>query len=173
MYRSRQRELCRHALLRVPADRKTFTARIEPARMGSGGAMVTIPFDVREVYGTGGQVKVKASFDGEPYRGSIAPRGGGRHVLGIPKTIRATIGKDVGDRVKVVVDRDAEPRTVETPKDLAAALRKSRPARDRFEKMSYTHRKEYVRWIEEAKKPDTRARRVEKAVAMLSEGKTL
>jgi len=141
--------------------------------MGKGGALVVIPFDVREVYGTGGQVKVKATFDGESYRGSLAPMGGGRHVLGVRKAIRAAIGKDVGDRVEVVIERDTEPRSVETPKDLAAVLRKSKPARDRFEKLSYTHRKEYVRWIEEAKKPETRARRVEKAVAMLSEGKTL
>jgi bacteriocin resistance YdeI/OmpD-like protein/uncharacterized protein DUF1905 len=130
-----------------------------------------IPFDVRETYGTGGQVKVKASFDGEPYRGSIAPMGGGRHVIGIAKAIRAAIGKDVGDRVKVVVEPDTDPRTVEVPPDLAAAFRKSPAAKRAFEKLSYTHRKEYVRWIEEAKKPETRERRVQKTLEMLREGK--
>lgn len=155
----------------MATDRKSFTATIEEGR--GGGALVPIPFDVRATYGTGGQVKVKATFDGEAYRGSIAPIGGGRHVLGISKAIRAAIGKDVGDRVKVVVELDTQPRTVEVPKDLAAALKGSRAARERFDKLSFTHRKEYVRWIEEAKKQETRERRVEKTVAMLTTGKTL
>lgn len=129
-----------------------------------------VPFDVREAYGTGGQVRVKASFDGEPYRGSIAPMGGGRHALGISKAIRAAIGKDVGDSVKVELERDSEPRTVETPPDLAAVLKRAPAAQREFDKLSYTHRKEYVRWIEEAKKPETRARRLEKTIEMLTPG---
>ena len=149
--------------------KRTFTATIEEAR--GGGALVAIPFDVREAYGTGGQVKVKATFDGEPYRGSIAPMGSGRHVLGVTKAIREAIGKGVGDRVKVVVEPDSEPRTVEVPKDLAAALRKSAAAEKSFDELSYTHRKEYVRWVEEAKKPETRARRVAQTIEMLTEGK--
>ena len=144
---------------------RTFQAVIEEGR--GGGAFVVIPFDVREAYGTGGLVKVKASFDGEPYRGSIAPMGGGRHVLGIAKAIRAAIGKDVGDEVKVVVEADTEPRTVEVPPDLAAALQKAPAAKRAFEELSYTHRKEYVRSIEEAKKPETRERRVQKTLEML------
>jgi bifunctional DNA-binding transcriptional regulator/antitoxin component of YhaV-PrlF toxin-antitoxin module len=148
----------------------SFRAVIEEGR--GGGALVAIPFDVRETFGTSGQVKVVATFDGEPYRGSIAPMGGGRHVLGIQKGIRQKIGKDIGDRVEVVVQRDTEPRTVETPDDLAKVLKRAAVARQAYEKLSYTHRKEYVRWIEEANKPETRARRVEKAIAMLVEGKT-
>ena len=150
------------------AERRAFEAVIEEGRGGS--AHVAIPFDVRAVYGTGGQVKVKATFDGEPYRGSIAPMGGGRHVLGISKAIRAAIGKDVGDSVKVVLERDSEPRTVETPPDLAAVLKRAPAAQRAFDKLSFTHRKEYVRWIEEAKKPETRARRLEKTIEMLTPG---
>ena len=148
------------------AERRAFEAVIEEGR--GGGALVMVPFDVREAYGTGGQVKVKASFDGEPYRGSIAPMGGGRHALGISKAIRAAIGKDVGDSVKVVVERDNGPRTVETPADLAAVLKRAPAAQSAFDKLSYSHRKEYVRWIEEAKKPETRARRLEKTIEMLT-----
>ena len=153
-----------------PAAKHSFKAVIEEGR--GGGAFVAIPFDVRETFGTGGQVKIEATFDGEPYRGSIAPMGGGRHILGIQKAIRQKIGKDIGDRFEVVVQRDTEPRTVETPDDLAKALKRAPAARQAYEKLSYTHRKEYVRWVEEAKKPETRTRRVEKTLAMLVEGKT-
>src|SRR5687767_12233728 len=121
------------------AERRSFDAVIEEGR--GGGALVAIPFDVRALYGTAGQVKVKAYFDGEPYRGSIAPMGGGRHVLGIAKAIRAKIGKDVGDKVKVVLERDSEPRTVETPPDLAAVLKRAPAAQRAFDKLSFTHRK--------------------------------
>ena len=71
-----------------------FELEIESAR--GGGAFVRIPLDVRETFGTGGQVRVKAAFDGEPYRGSLAPMGDGVHVLGIRKAIRQHIGKDIG-----------------------------------------------------------------------------
>ncbi len=155
----------------MASERKTFRAEIEEGR--GGGAVISIPFDVRAVYGTGGQVKVKATFDGEPYRGSIAPMGGGRHAIGVSKAIRVAIGKEVGDTVKVTLERDTEPRTVEVPGDLVAALRKSKTARERFDKLSYTHRREYARWIEEAKKQETRERRVAKAIEMLSEGRTI
>jgi hypothetical protein len=129
---------------------------------------VEIPFDVREVYGTGGQVPVRATFDGETYRGSIAPMGGGRHVLGVTREIREAIGKDVGDSVHVVIERDTKPRTVPEPPDLTAALARSAGARDAFNGLSYTRRREYVRWIEEAKRPETRARRLQEVVERLT-----
>jgi uncharacterized protein YdeI (YjbR/CyaY-like superfamily) len=69
--------------------------------------------------------------------------------------------------VEVALDLDREPRTVEVPPPLAAALEKDSEARAAFEGLSYTHRNEYARWIAEAKGEETRARRVEKAVAML------
>jgi len=99
--------------------------------------------------------------------------GGGRHVLGISKAIRAAIGKDVGDRVKVVLERDTEPRTVTAPPDLETALKRVPAARRAFDGLSYTHRKEYVRWIEEAKKPPTRERRVQQTLERLVEGKAI
>lgn len=64
-----------------------------------GGALVEVPFPVKEVYGTGAQVKVRATFDGFEYRGLIAPMGGGLHILGVRKDVRAAIGKDIGESV--------------------------------------------------------------------------
>jgi hypothetical protein len=137
-----------------------------------GGAAVDVPFSVRDTFGTGGQVKVRATFDGHEYRGSLAPMGGGSHALGVTKEVRAAIGKDVGDVVDVVLERDTEERVVTVPAELAAALAGSATARQRFDTLSYTHRKEYAKWVAEAKKPETRERRARGAVEMLIEGKT-
>jgi Domain of unknown function (DUF1905)/Bacteriocin-protection, YdeI or OmpD-Associated len=137
-----------------------------------GGALVEIPFSVRDVYGTGGQVKVRATFDGHEYRGSIAPMGGGVHILGIRKDIRVAIGKDIGDTVSVTVERDTAPRTVTVPPELSSALSAHPDVAERFEAMSYTHRREFAEWVAEAKKQETRDRRATRAIEMIVEGKT-
>jgi len=144
---------------------QSFEATIQAS--WGGGAAVEVPFAVKDVYGTGGQVKVCATFDGHEYRGSISPMGGGRHMLGVRKDVRAAIGKDVGEVVKVTIRRDTEPRTVEVPPELRAVLEESPAAGTRFESLSYTHRKEYAVWISEGKKDETRSRRAAKAVKML------
>jgi bifunctional DNA-binding transcriptional regulator/antitoxin component of YhaV-PrlF toxin-antitoxin module len=144
-----------------------FRATIEPA---GGGAFVTIPFDVEEVFGKK-RVKVQATFDGVPYRGSIVRMGGPDHMLIVRKDIREAIGKKPGDEVEVTVTEDMEPRTVEVPQDLAAAMAGEPEAERFFFSLSYSHRREYVDWIEEAKRPDTRLRRIAKAVDMLREGR--
>ena len=97
-------------------NKQEFEAVIEKPPK-TPGAYIVIPFDVREVYGTKGRVQVKAAFDGHPYRGSLAPMGG-RHVLGVRKDIQQAIGKTHGNRVKVVIEQDTEPRVVTVPKDL-------------------------------------------------------
>jgi hypothetical protein len=142
-----------------------FDARIEEAR--GGGAFVVIPFDVQKEFGTKGRVAIVATFDGMPYRGSLAPMGG-RHVLGIAKAIREATGKNIGSRVHVTLEHDAEERTVEVPDDLRKALKTNAKARAAFEKHSYTRRKEMVRSLQEAKKPETRQRRLEKVLEDLS-----
>lgn len=147
-----------------------FNAEIVAGR--GGGALVEVPFSVREVYGTGGQVKVRATFDGHDYRGSIAPMGGGVHILGIRKDIRAAIGKDIGDSVEVTIVRDTEPRVVEVPPELAAAFEDAPDAAERYEALSYTHRKEYAQWVAEAKKQETKDRRAAKAIEMIRQGQT-
>lgn len=125
-----------------------------------GGVWVIVPFDVQEVYGTRGQVKIKATIDGVPYRGSIAPMGGGKHILGVKKEIREALGKTIGDTVHIVLEQDTEPRVVSIPADFQQALDKNPTAKDIFDKFAYTHRKEYVQWIESAKKPETRQQRI-------------
>ena len=141
--------------------KKEFTATIDDS--GRGGAFVKIPFDVEKTFGKK-RVMVKATFDGEPYRGSIVRMGAPCHILGIRKDIQLKIGKGIGDSVQVTVEEDTEPRVVEVPADLKKKLQ-SHPEEEKiFNKLSYTHQKEYVNWIEEAKKKETRQRRIEKTI---------
>jgi uncharacterized protein YdeI (YjbR/CyaY-like superfamily) len=90
-------------------------------------------------------------------------------MLPMLKAIRDQIGKGPGDTVSVVVERDESVRTVEVPPELQKLLKKEAllPV---FEKLSYTHRKEYCRWITEAKKEETRQARLAKAAVMLRDG---
>jgi uncharacterized protein YdeI (YjbR/CyaY-like superfamily) len=98
------------------------------------------------------------------------PTGDGGHVLGVTKALLAEAGIAQGDTVSVELARDDEPRTIEPPADLAAALAAAPEARSMFAGLSYTHRREYVRWIEEARRAETRTRRVGKAVELLRDG---
>jgi hypothetical protein len=146
----------------------TFTAKIESAPGGSG-AFVLFPYDVEKEFSTKGRIPVKATFDGVPYTGSLMKYGHPQHMLGILKSLREQLGKQPGDKVKVELWKDEQLRTIETPADFAALLKKEKllPV---FEKLSYTHRKEYVRWITEAKKEETRTNRLTKSIAMLRKG---
>jgi hypothetical protein len=145
---------------------KKFSAVLQDA--GGGGVYVNVPFDVEKVYGTKGQVKINATFEGVPYRGIISNMGTGGHCLIVLKSIRAKIGKQVGDNIKIELQRDTEARVVVVPPDFQKALNKNKAARAFFDKSSYTCRKEYVRWIEEAKRAETRLARIEKAVERLA-----
>lgn len=147
----------------------SFTATIHPSPAGSGGAYILFPYDVEKEFGTKGRVAVQATFDGIAYSGSLVKYDQPQHMLGVLKGLRAQMGKQPGDKVKVELWKDESVRTVETPADFAALLKKEKllPV---FEKLSYTHRKEYVRWITEAKKAETRGARMTKAVAMLRKG---
>lgn len=132
---------------------------------------VDFPYDVKELFGTRGNVKVKITYDGIPHRGLLTNMGGSCHFLGINKELRAKIGKAPGESVFITLQRDTEERIVEIPEDLAAAFAANPAAQARYDKLSYTHRKEYVRWITEAKRPETRTTRLSKTIEMLQAGK--
>lgn len=149
----------------------SFTAKIEKSDDGMDTAFITIPFNVEKTYGTKGQVKVKASFDGHPYRGVIANMGTGCHVIGIRKDIRAAIGKSVGDTINVEIEKDTEERIVDVPGDLKAALSKSKKAEAFYNTLSFTNRKEYATWVSSAKKTETREKRVAESIRKLLAGK--
>jgi hypothetical protein len=146
----------------------TFTAIIQNA--GGGGAFVEVPFDVEKAFGSK-RPKVKAMIEGVAYRGTLVRMGSESHLLLILKGIRGQVGKTFGDEINITVEADTEPREVEIPKDLLKELKKDKSAAVNFDKLAYTHQKEYVKWIEDAKKQETRHARVVKTIEMLKKGK--
>ena len=129
-----------------------------------------IPFDVEAAFGSK-RPKVKAMIEGVPYRGLLVRMGGPNHILIILKGIREQIGKTFGEEIKVSVEADIEERVIAVPAELKRAFKSDKNAKSTFEKLSYTHQKEYVKWIEEAKKAETRQSRVVKTVEMLKKSK--
>ena len=150
------------------AQKQTFTATIQNA--GGGGAFVEVPFDVEAAFGSK-RPRVKAMIEGVPYRGILTRMGTEYHMLIILKGIREQIGKSFGDEVTITVEPDSEPRVIEVPAELKKAFRTEKEAKAFFEKLSYTHQREYVMWINEAKREETRQNRIAKAIEMLKQGK--
>jgi hypothetical protein len=150
------------------SKKQSFTAVIQNA--GGGGAFVEVPFDVEKEYGSK-KPKVKAMIEGVPYRGTLVRMGTECHLLLILKGIREQIGKTFGDEITITVEPDTEPRVLEVPDDLTKALESDKEARAFFDKLSYTHQKEYVTWINGAKKEETRQNRLTKTIEMLKQGK--
>lgn len=150
------------------SKKHTFTAIIQNA--GGGGAFVEVPFDVEAAFGSK-KPKVVATIEGVPYRGMLVRMGTECHLLIILKGIREQIGKTFGDEIRITVEADTEPRVVEVPPELAKALKKEKAARAYFESLAYSHRREYVGYITEAKKEETRLRRVAQTIEMLKQGK--
>ena len=147
--------------------KQTFTATIKNA--GGGGAFVEVPFDVEEAFGSK-RPKVRAMIEGVPYRGILTRMGTDHHLLIILKAIRAKIGKTFGDEVTITVEPDTEPRMIEVPAELKKAFKTEKEAKTFFEKLSYTHQREYVMWINEAKREETRQNRIVKTIGMLKKG---
>jgi hypothetical protein len=144
------------------------------ARLQARGPAAAVILDDDQVATVGEGAKrfpVLATVNGYRWRTSVA-RMGGEFMLGLNREVRAGAGVAAGDEVDVTVELDLAPREVEVPAALASALAADRQAREAFERMAFTHRKEYARWVAEAKKEDTRQRRVEQALEMIRAGRT-
>lgn len=144
--------------------KQTITVKLEkhPTMEATG---IKIPFDVEAVFGAK-RVPVKAVVNGAVYQGSIV-RMGGEYMLGIPKAFREAAGIKAGENIVVTLEADTVERTVEIPADLARELKKDKKLRTAWDKLNYTLRKENARALEEAKKPETRAKRLEKTLELL------
>ena len=143
-----------------------FEAKLEGTPDYPNAAFVSIPFDVKATFGKS-RVKVKATIDGIPYRGLLTRMKTPHHILVVIKAIREEIGKTHGDMVSVELEEDFEERIVEIPEKLNAIFQEHPETKDFFDRLSYTHRKEYVRWLTSAKRESTRQARWEKVVDML------
>ncbi len=130
---------------------------------------IIVPPEVVEALGSGKRPKVVVTLKGYSYRSTVAVMGG-KFMLPLAREHRTAAGIEDGEKLEIDVTLDTAPREVEVPDDLAAALKKAK-ALETFNGLAFTHRKEHVRSVTEAKAPETRARRIEKAVAMVLEKK--
>jgi Bacteriocin-protection, YdeI or OmpD-Associated/Domain of unknown function (DUF1905) len=115
---------------------------------------------------------VVATVNGYSWRTTVT-RMRGEFLVGLGRDVRQSAGAQVGDTVDVALELDTAPREVDVPKALAAALAGDPVAGAAFDNLAFTHRKEYARWVSEAKRDETRARRVAKALEQLRVGKPL
>jgi hypothetical protein len=144
---------------------QTFEAVLEkPAEWNT--LHIAVPFSVQEVWGVKGQLRVCGTIDGISYRKAVAPMGG-NHYMGLDKAFRALLPKQAGDVVTVTMQPDTEPRIVEIPAEMHTVLVEN-SLLEKFEKMPYTHQKEWVIAYNDAKKPETRTNRLLKMVEKLN-----
>jgi hypothetical protein len=137
-----------------------------------GGKTATgmrVPADVVEALGAGKRPAVRVTIGAHTYRSTIASRGG-VYLLPVSAENRAGAGVTAGDEVDVTVELDTEPREVAVPDDLATALAGDPAAAQAFGALTYSHRLRHVLAIEDAKTPETRRRRIDKALEMLRDG---
>lgn len=114
---------------------------------------------------------VRVTVNGHTFSGRIG-RMGGESLLGFNRGVREAAGVEPGQELELEIALDDAPREVTPPAELAQALAGDRVAREAFDGLAYTHRKEFARWVEEAKRPETRERRVAETLRMLHEGRT-
>ncbi len=148
------------------AEEHRFRSVVEAAR--GGGAVALIPPEVTAELGGLKQMRVTGTINGTPFRSSTMPYHGAFY-LGLHKATREAAGVNVGDEVELTLVRDDSPRVLELAPELEAALAKEPQLRTRFDGLSFSRRRELADPIAEAKKPETRAARLETALARLRE----
>ena len=159
-----------------------FTVKIEGREIGVVAAL-TPPFNVVEVFGTRARVPVRGTINGYPFRSSLMPMGdcvpasgspsrpSPSHMMPVCKALRDGAGVKPGDTVSIVMERDEAKRAVEVPPLLKKELAKSKTAQANWQKLSFTNQKEIALSINGAKQEETRARRLAKAMDILTTGK--
>jgi hypothetical protein len=141
--------------------------------LAARGPAAAVVLDDAQVAAIGEGAKrfpVRATINGYSFRTTVT-RMRGEFLLGLNREVRESAGAEAGDTVEVAIELDTAPREVEVPEALAAALADDAAARATFDALSFTHRKEYARWVAEAKRAETRDRRVAKALEELRIGK--
>jgi hypothetical protein len=145
---------------------KRFTVELQ--RVQKTGTMFHVPFDLEEAFGRA-RPPVKVTIRGHTWRTTPGVYDGVGYIV-VNRDVKAATGVDAPERVGVSMELDTEPRTVRVPADLRDALGADETARKAFGKLSYSHRREYVDWVEEAKRRETRARRIAATVERVREG---
>jgi len=145
-----------------------FKVKLEGVE-GTVVAWLNAPFDVQKTFGTRARVPVRGTINGFPYRSSLMPMGG-CHGMAVNKAMREGAKAKARDVVDVVMERDVEERTVELPPELKKELAKSKVAKERWDTLAFTHKKEMALSISGAKQEETKKRRLAKVVQVLKTG---
>ena len=127
---------------------------------------IEVPADAIAALNKGKKPPVKVTVNGFTYQSTVAVMGGA-FMIPLSQERRAAAGVQAGEEIEVTLELDSEPRTVEVPDDLAAALAAKPGAREAFDKLAYSVRKEHVRQVESAKAAETRTRRITNIVEKL------
>lgn len=141
-----------------------FKAKLE--KMGSW-VVVKVPFDVKKTYGSAGYVRVKVTIEHLSLKTSLMPMGEGVHCFPVKADMRKEMGKNSGDTVNVVLEKDPEERIIEMPVELKGALKASKEAKKLFDSYTPAVRREYCKYIAEGKKKETREKRAVDVVLKL------
>jgi hypothetical protein len=145
-----------------------FAGTLEPAR--GGGAFVSLPAEVLARLGGGTRLRVRGTLNGVGFRSSTMPTGGGAACLGVHRATREAAGAAFGDTVVVEVEVDDAPREAELPAALAGALASEPALQAAFEGLTPSRRRELASSVAEARREDTRARRVVRIIEQLRAG---
>ncbi|MFB8003294.1 YdeI/OmpD-associated family protein [Nocardia sp. NPDC056000] len=140
-----------------------FKTEVEPPEPMRG---LEVPPEVVEALGEGARPPVTITINGHSWKSRIALMRG-RHLIGLSHANRQAAGVDIGEQIEVEVELDTEPRVVVEPEDFTAALDADPVARAAYDSLSHSRKREHVLSIESAKKPETRQRRIEKAITTL------
>ncbi|GAA4238703.1 hypothetical protein GCM10022254_55740 [Actinomadura meridiana] len=140
-----------------------FRTLVEPPEPMRG---LEIPPEVVDALNAGARPPVTITINGHSWKSRVAIMRG-RHLLGLSKANRAAAGVEIGEEVEVELELDTEPRVVVEPPDFARALDADPTARAAYDALTHSRKREHVRAIESAKKPETRQRRIEKALTTL------
>ena len=138
-------------------------------RVGKTATMFRVPFDLKQAFGRA-RPPVRVTIRGHTWRTTPGIYDGVGHVV-VNRAVKKATGVDAPDEVEVSMQLDSEPRTVRVPADLQAALAGDPEAKAAFARLSFSHRREYAEWVKEAKRPDTRQRRIAATVERVRAGK--
>ncbi len=140
------------------------------AERGIPGTFAGFPYDVRSEFGTGGPVRIQCWIDGQFKTGSIVPMGYGEHAIHIRKEILSKIGKQEGDEVAMIVEPDLSPQVLDIPEDFQWLLDDDAVLSEKFTQLSFSNKKAIISYIEQAKKAETRIRRIENLIQRIKIG---
>jgi hypothetical protein len=146
--------------------RLEFKAKLVGTGPKGAWCFLHFPFDVEKAFGTRARVPVAGTINGFGFRSSLMPMDG-KHVMCVNKTMQAGAKAKPGHLAHFILERDDKPRTVSVPATLKKTLAANPKAKAAFDKLSYSHRKEYAEWIGSAKQEETVQRRLKKLIPML------